>query len=127
MQTQFYEQSRYNKPDRIFNGSFYEFYQKMVEDFVSANKIFIIGYSFNDLHINAALRRAMKKGVAKIVVVDKCSLEDFSLKYSKVASRNSDYCMLELIEAPNTYRMTTNAPLANAYLKGLENFILEYK
>lgn len=113
----------YNKPDRIFNDLFYEFYQKMVDDFISADRIFIIGYSFNDLHVNAALRRAIKKGVVKITVVDKCSLEDFGFKYSKVSSSNSDYDMLELIEEPNSYRRTTNAPKAEAYLDGLLEFI----
>ncbi|MDD3033056.1 MAG: SIR2 family protein [Bacteroidales bacterium] len=113
----------YNKPERIFNDIFYEFYQKMIEDFITADRIFIIGYSFNDMHVNAALRRAIKKGNVEITVVDKCSIEDFGFKYSKITGRNMDYNMHKLIKEPNTYQMTTEATKAKAYLNGLNDFI----
>ncbi|MDD4686445.1 MAG: SIR2 family protein [Clostridia bacterium] len=113
----------YNKPERILNETFYEFYQKMIEDLIKANKIYIIGYSFNDMHVNAALKRALKKGSAKITVVDKCSLEDFHLKYDKIIDSNPDYDMNKLIKFPNTYQMTTEALKAKAYLNGLNDFL----
>ncbi len=113
----------YNKSDRIFNDIFYEFYQKMIEDFINADRIYILGYSFNDMHVNAALRRAIKKAVVEITVVDKCSLQDFGFKYSKIAGRDMNYNMLKLIKEPNSYQMTTEAPKAKAFLKGLNDFI----
>lgn len=113
----------YNKPDRIFNDIFYEFYQKMIEDFINADRIFIIGYSFNDMHVNAALRRAIKKGVVDITVVDKCSLQDFGLKYSKIVNNEIGYNMLKSSKEANTYQMSTEAPKAKAFLNGLNDFI----
>lgn len=113
----------YHKPERILDKTFYEFYQKMVEDLIKANKIYIIGYSFNDMHVNAALIRALKKGTTKVTVVDKCCLPDFHMKYDKIVDSNPDYDMNKLIEFPNTYQMTTEAPKAKAYLNGLIDFL----
>jgi hypothetical protein len=75
------------------------------------------------MHVNAALKRALKKGSAKITVVDKCSLEDFHLKYDKIIDSNPDYDMNKLIKFPNTYQMTTEALKAKAYLNGLNDFL----
>ena len=113
----------YHKPERILDETFYEFYQKMVEDLIKANKIYIIGYSFNDMHVNAALIRALKKGTTKVTVVDKCCLPDFHIKYDKIVDSNPDYDMSKLIKFPNTYQMTTEAPKAKAYLNGLNDFL----
>jgi NAD-dependent SIR2 family protein deacetylase len=78
----------YNKPERILNKHFYDYYQKFVEDVSSADELAIIGYSFSDLHVNSAIKRAINKGVIKISLIDKCSQKDMEYKFAKVSKAN---------------------------------------
>lgn len=119
--------SGFNKTDRLFSDSYFYFYHKLIEDCCDAELIIVIGYSFNDLHVNAALKTAMNRRKAEFIFVDKCSKEIFSWKCINVDS-NNDYRLLELINEPNTYRATDEAPKAKAFLNGFAEFLeIEWK
>lgn len=75
--------SGYNKFDRIQGDTYFHFYNSLVDDCYKADRIFIIGYSFSDLHINAAIRGAMLNNKAQLVCIDCCDLSKYNYNYMK--------------------------------------------
>lgn len=48
----------FNKPSRILTNPYSQFYLRFYQDCLFADKIFIVGYSFSDIHINNAIKAA---------------------------------------------------------------------
>lgn len=114
----------YNKIDRLYNISYFEFYQKLINDCYTADKIFIIGYSFNDMHVNAALKRSLRKGDVDVVFIDKGDQLAFYVNtLSIVPNVNKNYLLVDLIKDPQIHQSTSKALKAIAYLEGFENFL----
>ncbi|MHB9143240.1 MAG: hypothetical protein ACYC25_15325 [Paludibacter sp.] len=66
----------YNKFDRLFEKSYFHFYNKLIDDCYNADNIYIIGYSFGDKHINSAINGSMQIGKTKITIIDKIDLNN---------------------------------------------------
>jgi len=61
----------FNKPARILTNPYSQFYLRFYQDCLTVNKIFIVGYSFSDNHINSAIKTALSSNKnLKIVCVD---------------------------------------------------------
>lgn len=114
--------SGFNKLDRIFSEPYFQFFNKLVEDCYNSDQIFIIGYSFNDLHINTAIMNALKRDRTKIVCIDRCNIKCFNYNYRNILP-SGDYNMRESTSNPNVYDFTTESPKAKVYLDGFENYL----
>lgn len=49
----------FNKSSRILSNPYSQFFHRFYQDCLSANKLFIIGYSFSDPHINSSIKTAL--------------------------------------------------------------------
>ena len=66
----------YNKLNRLFGESHFHFYNSLIGDCYNADVIYLIGYSFGDIHINSAVNGAMQIGKTKIIVIDLIDIAD---------------------------------------------------
>jgi len=114
--------SGYNKLDRILGEPYLHFYNKLVEDCYKASYIFIIGYSFGDLHINAAINGAMLSGKAKLICIDCCEIDSFVLNYNRTHP-TSEYRLYK--ETPGDYKLTytKETQKVKLHLDGLDEFL----
>ncbi len=116
--------SGYNKLDRILGDSYFHFYNKFVNDCYKASQIFIIGYSFGDSHINAAIKGAMLSGKAKLICIDCCDEASFAYKYNKTYP-TSEYSLYIDIPGSNNQTYTKETDKVKLYLGGLEDYLHE--
>jgi hypothetical protein len=79
--------SGFNKLDRIHSEPFRHFNNQLIIDCYKADVLYIIGYSFGDMHINNAINCTMQKGRTKIVYVD--FIKNF--EYDSIESLNSKF------------------------------------
>jgi len=116
--------SGYNKLDRILEKPYFHFYNKLVDDCYKASQIFIIGYSFGDSHINAAINGAMQIGKAKLICIDRCQINSFVYKYNKTHP-TSEYSLYK--DIPGSYKQTytTKTEKVKLRLNGLEDYLHE--
>lgn len=116
--------SGYNKLDRMMGESYFHFYNKLVDDCYKASQIFIIGYSFGDLHINAAINGAMLSGKAKLICIDCCDEASFAYNYNKTHP-TSEYRLYKDIHGSNNQTYTKETDKVKLYLDGLEDYLHE--
>lgn len=48
----------FNKPSKVLESPYFEFYSRFCQDCLEAERIIIIGYSFSDIHLNKGLETA---------------------------------------------------------------------
>lgn len=48
----------FNKPSRIMSNPYLQFYHRFFQDCLSSSIVYVVGYSFNDIHINNAIKSA---------------------------------------------------------------------
>ena len=61
----------FNKTSRLLTNPYSQFYQRFYQDCLFADKIYIIGYSFGDIHINSAIKSgSLVNKDMKIICVD---------------------------------------------------------
>lgn len=114
--------SGYNKLDRIQGDTYFHFYNSLVDDCYKADRIFIIGYSFSDLHINAAIRGAMLNNKAQLVCIDCCDLSKYNYNYMK--SKPTKEYQIDYIETGTQYvKYNTETDKVKLHLCGLEDFL----
>ncbi|MES2382648.1 MAG: SIR2 family protein [Bacteroidota bacterium] len=65
----------FDKSTKMLNDHYNKAYNKFVLDYHTSNEIIIIGYSFNDKHINNILR-ANIRNYKKVIIVDYLKLEE---------------------------------------------------
>lgn len=125
--------SGYNKVFRIFGDTYFHIYQKFIDDCYNADHIYIIGYSFGDLHINRAIRTAMQKGKAQITYVDKLSyckdnkdyiakIDSLDIGLIKVTSGTDYIFERSLLKSANKIKINESGKLY-LYLDGTEDFL----
>lgn len=123
--------SGYNKLDRILGKPYFHFYNKLLDDCSKASQIIIIGYSFGDLHINAAINRAMLIGNPKLVLIDKCKtdnindIREYVRRYYQIGP-TSDYCLENLGQINNNSQITIETKNVKIYLNGIDNYLESY-
>jgi len=91
--------SGYNKLTRINSSPLLEIFHSLTSDCLTANKILIVGYSFNDPHVNNNLKFADKS--AKIIIVvyyDKSSLTDNTSELQRVIWELNDIFGIQFTE-----------------------------
>lgn len=74
--------SGFNKTGRILANPFSQFYHRFYQDCLTADELFIIGYSFGDIHLNKAMRNAIEANKKlRLTAIDYLSFpgEDFEV------------------------------------------------
>lgn len=76
--------SGFNKVARILGNPFSQFYHRFYQDCLSANEIYIVGYSFGDIHLNVAMRNAVEANrKLKVTVIDRVVFEGEDIELSE--------------------------------------------
>lgn len=112
----------YNKLDRLFEKSYFHFYNKLIYDCYNADNIYIIGYSFGDKHINAAINAAMQIGKTKITIIDKIDINNEN-------SRRGFMNNYKRLAPTQDYSINKMEPLSTKlqlYLNSFEEYLKEH-
>jgi hypothetical protein len=128
----------FNKSSRILTNPYSQFYHRFYEDCLTADKIFIIGYSFGDIHLNTAIKTAsFAKKDLKIVCIDYMVYNDKSINKETLsdwiyANQNKNFLdpnykhRLGQILNPFDALDPNNSDRIKIYRKGFQQF-LEHK
>ena len=120
----------FNKTSRLLTNPYSQFYQRFYQDCLFADKIYIIGYSFGDIHINSAIKSgSLVNRNMKIVCVDyvdfgqDMELEteydwvDLERRGARFLSADLHHSIIEgIADKANVDRITL-------YIKGYQNFL----
>jgi hypothetical protein len=114
-----------NKSSRILTNPYLQFYHRFFQDCLSANKIFIIGYSFGDAHINYAIRNAseINRNLKIIFISYDSDIAEYSkdgwipLRKRKEISSNADKIKNQILSHVNKQM------LSGIYIKGFDGFL----
>lgn len=115
--------SGYNKLNRILELQYFHLYNTFVSDCYDADQIYIIGYSFGDRHINAAINGAMHKGKTQIICIDKVSelhKSEFKINFEKCMP-SEEYALPDAIHIPSPN--INESKKLHLYLNGFEDFL----
>lgn len=116
----------FNKPSRVLESPYFEFYSRFCQDCLEAERIIIIGYSFSDIHVNKGIENAYNtsKDLKIEVITQKGS--DLFEHHDWIPSKHLcepsfdldiEYSYLNIVSNLNDLNKIT------VYHKGFENYL----
>lgn len=120
----------FNKPSRMMTTPHFQFYHRFQQDCLLADKIFIVGYSFSDFHINHAIKSAslankeLKLACISYMVYDEEI--DFETEYDWVSLEGIGKNLIEEQFLYNIFEGVAheaNVDRILVYRKGFEKFL----
>lgn len=112
----------YSKSQRIMSEPFNLGITAFMYDCNSCNRLVIVGYSFEDLHINAILRKFIKLESTEIVIIDKCNDNNFPDRIRKIPYQGFGIPGAQFIGERNALYLDKN-PHIHLNLDGFEQYI----
>lgn len=112
----------YSKSQRIMSEPFNLGITAFMYDCNSCNRLVVIGYSFEDPHINAILRKFIKLDSTEIIIVDYSKDEKLPDKLRAIPYRVFGISGAKFVGERNALYLDKN-PHIHLYLDGFEQFI----
>ncbi|MFZ6050641.1 hypothetical protein [Halocola ammonii] len=118
----------FNKSSRILLDPYSQFYHRFYADCLEAKKIYVIGYSFTDFHLNRALRTALT--INEDVTIEIISYHEYSQLFKEWQSLDQLEGNMHNIQLLNSLfgRVATSdtADRINIWLQGFKKFLEKY-